>query len=252
MANHVNDSHEERARKARPSERPLQWILQEGEQNIPATREPLVCKPKQIESWRIFKIMSEFVDGFELLKRYGLAASFFGSARCSLDDQIYKDATALAGKLAKRGFAIITGGSSGIMEAANRGAFQAGGSSVGLNIRLPQEQYENAYLTESLEFEHFFVRKVMLTFASEVYVYFPGGFGTLDEFFEILTLVQTKKIRKIPMVLFGKAYWDPFLELFKTDLLARRATISPEDLDIFHIVDSVDEAYAYIVANVTC
>ncbi|MBU6323704.1 MAG: TIGR00730 family Rossman fold protein [Patescibacteria group bacterium] len=219
---------------------------------MPAERSPLVCKPAQIESWRIFKIMSEFVDGFELLKRYGLGASFFGSARCSVEDRIYHDAKELAGRLAKRGFAVITGGSTGIMEAANKGAYEAGGASVGLNIHLPNEQRENPYLTESLEFDHFFVRKVMLTFASEVYIYFPGGFGTLDEFFEIVTLIQTGKIKRVPIVAFDRDYWDPLLAVFKSSLLKKHKTISPQDLDIFHIVDSVDEAYDYIVANVTC
>lgn len=221
----------------------------------PATREPLVCKPtpeKGVESWRIFKIMSEFVEGFDMLKKYGLAATFFGSTRCGLDDAAYKAAEELSGRLAKKGFAIISGGAQGIMQASNKGAFDAGGQSVGINITLPHEQEPNQYLTDELTLDHFFVRKVMLTFASEVYVYFPGGFGTLDEFFEILTLVQTKKIRKVPIVLYGREYWTPLIDFMKKTMLAENSAISPEDLDLFVLVDTVDEAYDYIIANVKC
>jgi uncharacterized protein (TIGR00730 family) len=200
----------------------------------------------------VFKIMSEFVEGFELLGRYGLAATFFGSVRKSFEDRFYADATELAARLAKSGYAIITGGSAGVMEAANKGAHDAGGSSIGLNIRLDTHQGANHYLTDYMIFDHFFVRKVMLTFASEVYIYFPGGFGTLDEFFEIVTLVQTKKIRRIPIVIYGKEYWTPLIEFMKTKMLAEHQAIDPSDLDIFHLVDSVDEAYDYIIKNVRC
>lgn len=229
-------------------------VIKHGQTTLPEpdARHPLVCKPAKIESWRVFKIMSEFVEGFDLLRRYGLAASFFGTARASFEHPVYQNAEELASRLAKRGFAIITGGSAGVMQAANKGAYEVGGASVGLNIRLPDGQKNNAYLTETYEFDHFFVRKVMLTFASEVYIYFPGGYGTLDEFTEILTLVQTKKIRKIPIVLFGKAYWTPLLEFFKTSLYEKYHAIDEADLDLFKLVDTVDEAYEYIVANVTC
>ncbi len=220
--------------------------IEQGKRQVPATPDPLVSKPADLESWRVFKIMSEFVEGFELLRKYGLAASFFGSARPSFAQHFYDDATALAGKLAKAGFAVITGGSAGIMEAANKGAYEAGGASVGLNIRLEDSQGYNKYLTDSMTFDHFFVRKVMLTFASEVYIYFPGGFGTLDEFTEILTLVQTKKIRRIPIVLYGKEYWQPFEEIFKTRLLETYGAVDATDLDLYRIVDSVDEAFEYI------
>ena len=231
----------------------LSHVVHEGRRTMPDDRPLLVCKPNKVESWRIFKIMSEFVEGFDLIRRYGLAATFFGSARATLDDAMYKDATLLAGKLAKKGFAIVTGGASGIMQAANKGAFEAGGSSVGLNIRLPHEQGYNPYLTDKFEFDHFFVRKVMLTYASEVYVYFPGGLGTLDEFFEIVTLVQTKKIRRVPIVCFGKSYWEPLLDKFiKPELDQEEHTIDHQDTELFTIVDSVDEAYDYIVANVSC
>lgn len=203
-----------------------------------------------IQSWRIFRIMAEFVQGFELLRSHDLAATFWGSARTKPDDPYYKDAEALAAKLAKKGFSIISGGGPGIMEASNVGAFKVGGKSIGLNIVLPFEQKLNPYTTSSLNFDFFFSRKVMLTFASEVYVYFPGGFGTLDELFEILTLIQTKKIERIPIVLYGKDYWEPLIRFFEKDLLKKHKTISPEDLELFHLVDSVDEAHKYITKNV--
>jgi len=219
---------------------------------MPKTSDPLVCKPKDIPSWRIYKIMSEFVDGFALLRKYGLVATFFGSARFDLEDSYSKAAEELAGKLAKNGFAIITGGSGGIMSAANKGAHDAGGASVGLNIHLPNEQKTNPYLTDSYAFEHFFVRKVMLTFAAEVYVYFPGGFGTLDEFFEIITLVQTKKIRQIPIVLFGKDYWGALDTVIRTTLAEKFKTVDQNDLNLYRIVDSVDEAFDHITSAVKC
>lgn len=203
-----------------------------------------------VESWRVFRIMSEFVQGFELLRSHGLAATFWGSARTKPSDPHYKEAEALAAKLSKKGFSIISGGGGGIMEASNVGAFKVGGRSVGFNIQLPFEQKLNPYTTETLSFEFFFSRKVMLTFASEVYIYFPGGFGTLDEFFEIITLIQTKKIEPIPVVLFGSEYWKPLIRFFKQDLVEKYKTINPDDLNIFHIVDSVDEAYTYILKNV--
>ena len=230
----------------------LQKAIQEGRVALPDDRPLLVCKPQRIESWRVFKIMSEFVEGFDLIRNYGLAATFFGSERAQPDDPAYIAAHELATRLAKEGFAIITGGADGIMQAANKGAFEAGGASVGLNINLPKAQHYNAYLTERFGFDHFFVRKVMLTYASEVYVYFPGGFGTLDEFFEIVTLVQTKKIRMVPIVLYGKEYWEPLLEFFRTTLLGKHSAISAADLDLLHLTDSVDEAFDYIKANVQC
>jgi uncharacterized protein (TIGR00730 family) len=226
--------------------------IEEGKSAVPEANSPLVCKPAQLESWRVFKIMSEFVEGFSIIGKYGLAASFFGSARASFEDRYYQQATELGSKLAKAGFAVITGGSTGIMQAANKGAYEAGGASVGLNIRLLDKQPNNPYLTDSMLFDHFFVRKVMLTFASEVYIYFPGGFGTLDEFLEILTLVQTKKIKQIPIVLYGKSFWTPIVELFNSHLLTEHKAINPEDMGLFHIVDTVDEAFDYIQQNVKC
>lgn len=203
-----------------------------------------------VESWRVFRIMAEFVAGFELLRKYGLAVTIFGSARFQPGDPFYKQAEDLASRLAKKGFAVITGGGPGIMEAANVGAFKVGGKSVGLNIELPFEQKLNPYTTESLDFNFFFSRKVMLAFASEVYVYFPGGFGTLDEFFELLTLIQTKKIGKIPIILYGRDFWDPLVVFFKNELLKKYQTISKEDLELFQVVDTVEEAMKYILKNV--
>lgn len=203
-----------------------------------------------IESWRVFRIMAEFVDGFELLRKHGLAVSFFGSARTHPGDKYYQEAEELAAKLAKKGFTIITGGGPGIMEAANVGGYKVGGKSVGLNIKLPMEQKLNPYVTETETFDFFFSRKVMLSFASEVYVYFPGGFGTLDEFFELVTLIQTKKIEPIPIVVYGKEFWQPLLSWAEKDLLKKYKTISKEDMDLIHVVDSVDEAFKYILKNV--
>lgn len=203
-----------------------------------------------VQSWRIFRIMSEFVSGFDILRKYSTAATFFGSARLNPQDPSYKDAEALAAKLAKKGFTIITGGGPGIMEAANVGAFKVGGKSIGLNIELPMEQKLNPYVTESESFHFFFSRKVMLAFAAEVYVYFPGGFGTLDELLEIVTLIQTRKITRIPIVLYGKEFWTPCLKFFEETLLKKYKTIDKEDLELFHVVDSVDDAYDYITTHV--
>lgn len=225
--------------------------IEEGKGSVPAEHEPLVCKPQQIESWRVFKIMSEFVEGFEILKKYGLAATFFGTARDTFDPKTYADATELAGKLAKAGFAVFTGGNNGVMKAANKGAFEAGGASIGLNINLPGAEI-NKYLTDSVTFDHFFVRKVMLAFASEVYIYFPGGFGTLDEFTEVLTLVQTKKIKAVPIVLYGAEFWNPIVALFQTHLLDKYHSIDEADMNLFKVVDSVEEAMQYIIATVKC
>jgi len=205
-----------------------------------------------IQSWRVFRIMSEFVSGFELLRNHGLSVTFWGSARIEPGNPYYKAAEELAAKLAKKGFSVISGGGPGIMEASNVGAFKVGGKSVGLNIKLPFEQKLNPYTTESLSFDFFFARKVMLTFASEAYVYFPGGFGTLDELFEILTLVQTKKIEPLPIVLIGSDFWNPLLSWFEKEMLKKFKVISKEDLDLYKVFDSIEEAAKYILKNVDC
>ncbi len=203
-----------------------------------------------VQSWRTFRIMSEFVQGFELLRRHGLAATIYGGARYAAGDDVYKEAEELAARLAKSGFAVITGGGPGVMEAANVGAFKVGGKSVGLNIQLPMEQRLNPYVTDTETFYFFFSRKVMLAFASEVYIYFPGGFGTMDEFFEMVTLVQTKKVSAIPIVLVDKNYWSPLVDWIKSTMLKEYKTVTKDDLDIFHLVDTPEEAYDYIMKTV--
>lgn len=217
-----------------------------------------VCDPdkvdhtRPVDKERMERMAQELYEGFETLRKYKLAATFFGSARCTIGDDIYDAATELSGKLAKSGFTIVSGGGGGIMEAANKGAFEAGGKSVGLNISLPMEQTINDYTTESKTFNYFFTRKVMLTFASEVYVYFPGGFGTLDELFEILTLIQTGKIKRIPVILYGKEYWDPITHLFKHHLFDQYQTIDEQDMSLYTVVDSADEAHSIILDQVKC
>jgi uncharacterized protein (TIGR00730 family) len=222
--------------------------------NVPnvAFDQVLVCKPTLVEPWRVFRIMAEFVDGFDLLKKYGLAATIFGSTRANPDSPLYGEAEELAARLSKSGFTIITGGATGIMEAANKGAYRSGGASVGLNIQLPHEQHYNNYLTDQHNFHHFYVRKVMLSFASEVYIYFPGGFGTLDEFFEIITLIQTKKIKRIPVILVGREYWTPLLAFIEKMIYTRYVYIDEADMQLYHLVDSVEDAHALAVQLAHC
>ncbi len=197
------------------------------------------------ESWRLFKILAEFVEGFEILPRIYPAVTIFGSARTPADHPDYKKAEELAKLLVKAGFSIITGGGPGIMEAANKGAAEAGGNSVGLNIKLPLEQEPNPYANIKLEFRYFFVRKVMMAKYSVAFVFFPGGFGTMDELFEVLTLVQTKKIRPVPIVMIDQKYWTPLKEWLEKYLLAD-GKISPKDLELFKIVDTCEEALTHI------
>jgi len=206
--------------------------------------------PNETDPLRWLRIGWEALRGFRFLKKYRLAATFFGTARCSFDDGVYKDARDLASRLSKSGFAIITGGGPGIMQAANQGANDAGGTSIGLAIELPNEQGVNKYVTDSLSFHYFFIRKVMLAFASEVYIYFPGGFGTMDELFEILTLIQTKKIQKIPVVLVGAEYWAPLLEWINDTLYEKGGAINMEDMGLYYLADSVDEAYEHIMRSI--
>jgi uncharacterized protein (TIGR00730 family) len=192
------------------------------------------------DTWRVFRIMGEFVQGFEDLAHVSNGVSIFGSARTSPEDPVYQAARETAALLARAGFAVITGGGPGIMEAANRGAFEAGGTSIGCNIELPHEQKSNDYLTLSLKFKYFFVRKMMFVKYSNAFIIFPGGFGTLDELFESLTLIQTHKIRNFPVVLYGSSYWSGMIDWITSRVLTA-ANIAEADLKLLHITDSPAE-----------
>jgi len=205
---------------------------------------------KTNDSWGIFKIMSEFVNGYEKIGRIGPCVSIFGSARTKTDDPYYKLAEEIAFKVSQAGYGIITGGGPGIMEAGNKGAHLGKGVSVGLNIELPFEQHFNPYIDhdKNLQFDYFFVRKVMFVKYSQGFVVMPGGFGTLDELFEAITLIQTKKIAKFPIVLVGTEFWGGLIEWVKTILLDKYHNISPEDMNLIKIVDSADEVVEVIDA----
>jgi uncharacterized protein (TIGR00730 family) len=203
---------------------------------------------KTNDSWGIFKIMSEFVEGYEKLSRIGPCVSIFGSARTPTDDKNYILAEEIAYKLTQNGYGVITGGGPGIMEAGNKGASRGNGVSVGLNIELPFEQYDNPYISKgmSLDFDYFFVRKVMFVKYAQGFIVMPGGFGTLDELFEAITLIQTKKIGRFPIILVGNDFWAGLIDWIKKVLLKENATISKEDLNLFRVVDSADEAIEHL------
>jgi uncharacterized protein (TIGR00730 family) len=192
------------------------------------------------ESWRMFRIMGEFVEGVEKLHDLGPAVSIFGSARVTPDNPAYKTAAHLARLFAEENFAVITGGGGGIMEAANRGAAEAGGVSVGLNINLPYEQKPNPYANILLEFDYFFIRKVMFVKYAMAYIILPGGFGTLDELFEAVTLIQTHRIRPLPVILMGSDYWNGLIDWIRSRLL-KESRISPDDIDILQVIDEPEE-----------
>lgn len=198
---------------------------------------------------RLCIINYEFEAGFKFMQKYPQSVTFFGSARLPEDNEYSLKATRLAEKISNAGYAIVTGGGNGIMKAANKGAFQAKGHSIGLNIELPHEQVANEFLTDLLSFHHFYSRKVTLTYSSEAYIYFPGGFGTLDELFEVLTLKQTKKIPNIPIILFGSEFWNPLKETIKHMMIDHQQTISPEDMDLFIITDDMDEALDAVIKS---
>jgi len=200
------------------------------------------------DSWAIFKIMSEFVDGFEKMAKIGPCVSIFGSARTQSDDKYYKLAEEIAYGLTKYGYGIITGGGPGIMEAGNKGAVRGGGISVGLNIDLPHEQDSNPFIDpmSNIYFDYFFVRKVMFVKYAQAFVVLPGGFGTLDELFESITLIQTKKIGKFPIILVGKDFWSGLLDWAKETMLKEFRTISIEDMDLIKLVDTPDEVVEII------
>src|SRR2546422_5903687 len=202
------------------------------------------------DTWRVFRIMGEFVEGFDELATLTRAISIFGSARTRQDDPDYQTAQETAALLAQAGFAVITGGGPGIMEAANRGAFEAGGLSIGCNIELPFEQNSNPYLTKDLKFKYFFVRKMMFVKYSLGFIIFPGGFGTLDELFEALTLIQTKKIRNFPVVLFGSDYWAGMLNWIR-DFAMKEGKVTGDDLKLLHLTDSPVEVVQIVVDSQT-
>ena len=203
---------------------------------------------KSHDSWEIFKIMGEFVEGFERLSRIGPCVSIFGSARTDYNNQYYKIAEELAFQLTKNKFGVITGGGPGIMEAGNKGASRGGGKSVGLNIVLPFEQMPNSYVDNDkiINFDYFFVRKVMFIKYAQGFIVLPGGFGTLDEMFEALTLIQTQKSGKFPVILIGKAFWSGLINWIRDVLLKEENNVSPEDMELIKIVDTPNEAVQLI------
>ena len=203
---------------------------------------------KTNDSWAIFKIMSEFVEGYEKMAKIGPCISIFGSARTKPENKYYQLGVEIAEKLARKGYGIITGGGPGIMEAGNKGAQQGQGKSVGLNIELPFEQFHNPYIDQdsNLHFDYFFVRKVVFVKYAQGFVILPGGFGTLDELFEALTLIQTKKIADRPVVIVGKEYWGGLLKWVEESMLHLEANISPDDVNLYALVDTADQAVQYI------
>ncbi|MFH1564928.1 MAG: TIGR00730 family Rossman fold protein [bacterium] len=218
---------------------------------LPISRPKDILKihDQEIETWRIFKIMAEFVSGFEFISKYEKAVTFFGSARSGFKDKLYQEVTKLAYDLSKEGFAVISGGGPGVMEAANKGAYEAGGKSVGINIKLTDSsgtEKRNQYVKEAESFEYFFIRKTILSFASQVYIFFPGGFGTLDELFEIITLIQTKKIKPIPVILVNKEYWQPLFGWINETIYNKNKAIDKDDMNIYHLVNNADEAFKLI------
>ena len=267
----AEEAHERKINKEGSSERPATKTKKMRKHNMPASalqeEEAPVIKVSEEEhlirqafidrdwneikssnSWAIFKVMSEFVEGFEKLAKIGPCVSIFGSARTKSDHPYYKMAEEIAAKLVRHGYGVITGGGPGIMEAGNKGAYEEGGKSVGLNIILPFEQFDNQYIDRDklITFDHFFVRKVMFVKYAQGFVVMPGGFGTLDELFEAITLIQTKKIGRFPIVLVGTEYWSGLFEWIRSTMLTKENNISEEDLDLVNIVDTPTEAVKVI------
>src|SRR3989339_871085 len=236
--------------------------MEKEKYNLPVSKlniEPEELPEKDFRSsfhWRIFKIIAEFVEGWEFLANLKKSVTIFGSAVCKEDSKWYQEAQKIGYLLAKEGFDVITGGGPGIMEASNRGAWEANeetqnkddsiGNSIGLNIKLPNEQRINRYVDQSVAFNYFFTRKVMLSYYAQAYVYFPGGFGTMDEVFELLTLIQVKKIAKIPIIFVGKEFWIPMTTWIEEYLYEKFEAIDEEDLTLYRIVDTAEEAFGYI------
>ena len=223
---------------------------QKAQLNVPAHKIPEPAIKEHIElhkmsdiTWRIFRIMSEFVEGFQFLSQFSKEVTVFGSARLAPQNRWYKEAVKMGKILAENGFSVITGGGPGIMEAANKGAHSVDPKkSIGINIQLPSEPY----VTKSKGFYYFFTRKVMLAASAQAYIYFPGGFGTSDELFEMITLIQTKKMVKIPVVLVGKDFWQPMLDWMNNTMANEYKTIAPTDRRLFHVVDTAEEAMKYV------
>ncbi len=197
-------------------------------------------------NWRIFRIMSEFIEGFEFLYSLRKEVTFFGSARFPEGSKWYEEARKLGRILAENQYTVITGGGPGIMEGGNRGAYEGGGESIGLDIELPTEQRRNAYVKKGIGFHYFFTRKVMLSASAQAYVFFPGGFGTLDEFFEMVTLIQTQKMNPVPVICIGKKFWEPLDTWARSAMTQEYKTISPEDTELYTIVDTAQEAFEII------
>jgi uncharacterized protein (TIGR00730 family) len=200
----------------------------------------------QGETWRIFRIMAEFVESFETMSQQKNLITVFGSARTDPSDRMYQEAVKVGRKLVEHGYGVVTGGGPGIMEAANKGASEAGGTSIGLNIELPMEQTPNPFQSISLDFRYFFIRKVCFLKYTYGVIVFPGGFGTMDEFFESITLVQTNKINRIPTILVGRDFWEPMVDVVK-NMLLKDKMISPKDVELYKIVDSAEEAVDYLL-----
>lgn len=237
--------------------------MRKGILNLPASKLPLVEHPTSSEDfrdsfhWRVFRIMAEFVDGWNFLADFPSTVTFFGSARFPEDNYWSKEARRLGKMCTKNGISVITGGGPGIMEAGNRGAqegleeakledIENPGDSLGLNIKLPFEQRINPYVEKAVAFHYFFVRKVMLVYSAKAYVYFPGGFGTLDEWSEMVTLVQTHKVPRIPIIMVGREFWEPFNHFVKSIMFDRMKAIDEDDMNLYKIVDSAEEAFAII------
>ncbi|MCI0479909.1 TIGR00730 family Rossman fold protein [Candidatus Uhrbacteria bacterium] len=219
------------------------WLCSPGNVCMPVEERPFTEDPQ----WRVFRIMAEFIEGFEFLSKLENEVTIFGSARTMPDDPAYKAARELGFLLGKNGYSVITGGGPGIMEAANRGAHEAGGVSVGLDIELPKGQRRNEYADKAMGFHYFFTRKVMLSASAQAYVFFPGGFGTLDEMSEMITLIQTGKIPpEVPLILVGRAYWQPFIDWLETTVCRKHKNIGKADLAIIRLVDTPKEAFAII------
>ncbi len=221
----------------------LKKIICLPESELPPVKEDF----RKTFQWRIFRIMAEFVEGFQFIADFKKSVAIFGSTRFSPKNPYYQEARKLAQLLAKAGYAVMTGGGPGIMEAANRGAFEVGGESVGINIQLPEGQSMNEYVKSPIGFHYFFTRKVMLSSACCGYVFFPGGFGTLDEFFEMVTLIQTRKLpQQVSVVAVGKEYWQPLFHWIENEVFKKQKAVRRKDLQIFHLVDSAEEAFAII------